>query len=59
MLKKCATTLAGYKSGILACYDYRISSGPLEGTNNKIKTIKRMAYGFRDMELFKLKITIG
>ena len=30
MLKKFANTLAGYKSGILAYYDYRISSGPLE-----------------------------
>ena len=56
MLKKFADTLASYKSGILAYYDYRISSGPLEGTNNKIKTMKRMAYGFRDMEFFKLKI---
>jgi transposase len=56
MLMKFAKTLAGYKSGILAYYDYRISSGPLEGTNNKIKTMKRMAYGFRDMEFFKLKI---
>jgi len=28
----------------------------LEGTNNKIKTMKRQAYGFRDMEFFKLKI---
>lgn len=56
MLKKFADTLSGYKSGILAYYDYRISSGPLEGTNNKIKTMKRMAYGFRDMEFFKLKI---
>ena len=35
---------------------YRISTGPLEGTNNKIKTMKRQAYGFRDMEFFKLKI---
>jgi len=33
-----------------------ISSGPLEGTNNKIKTMKCQAYGFRDMEFFKLKI---
>lgn len=56
MLMKFAKTLAGYKSGILAYYDFRISSGPLEGTNNKIKTMKRMAYGFRDMEFFKLKI---
>jgi transposase len=28
----------------------------LEGTNNKIKTLKRQAYGFRDKEFFKLKI---
>ena len=56
MLKKFADTLASYKSGILAYYDHRISSAPLEGTNNKIKTMKRMAYGFRDMEFFKLKI---
>ena len=56
MLKKFGDTLAAHKSGILAYYDYRISSGPLEGTNNKIKTMKRMAYGFRDMEFFKLKI---
>jgi transposase len=56
ILMKFAKTLAGYKSGVLAYYDFRISSGPLEGTNNKIKTMKRMAYGFRDMEFFKLKI---
>ncbi len=56
MLIAFAKTLAGYKSGILAFYDFHISSGPLEGTNNKIKTMKRMAYGFRDMEFFKLKI---
>lgn len=28
----------------------------MEGTNDKIKTMKRQAYGFRDMEFFKLKI---
>jgi len=56
MLMKFAKTLAVYKSGILAYYDFRISSAPLEGTNNKIKTMKRMAYGFRDLQFFKLKI---
>jgi transposase len=40
----------------LTAYDYRISSASLEGTNNKIKTMKRMAYGFRDMEFFTLTI---
>jgi transposase len=56
MLMKFAKTIAAHRSGILAYYDYRISYGPLEGTNNKIKKMKRMAYGFRDMEFFKLKI---
>jgi transposase len=45
-----------YRTGILAYYDHRISTGPLEGTNNKIKTMQRQAYGFRDQEFFKLKI---
>lgn len=41
---------------ILAYYDYRISSGKVEGINNKIKTIKRQAFGFRDDDYFKLRI---
>lgn len=56
VLKTFARTLAAYRSGILAWYDYPISTGPLEGTNNKIKTLKRTAYGFRDQEYFRLKI---
>ncbi len=56
VLQKFAGTLAMYRTGILAYYDYRISTGPLEGTNNKIKTMQRQAYGFRDQEFFKLKI---
>ena len=47
---------SGDRAGILAYYDYPISTGPLEGTNNKIKTMNRQAYGFRDLEFFKLKI---
>jgi transposase len=56
VLQKFAATLAMYREGILAYYDYPISTGPLEGTNNKIKTMQRQAYGFRDPEFFKLKI---
>jgi len=56
MLMKFAKTLAARRTGILAYYDYPISTGPLEGTNNKIKTMKRQAYGFRDLEFFKLRI---
>jgi transposase len=55
-LQQMANTLSRYRSGILAYYDYPISTGPLEGTNNKIQTLKRQAYGFRDQGFFKLKI---
>lgn len=56
MLKKFAKTLETHRQGILAYYSFPISTGPLEGTNNKIKTMKRQAYGFRDHEFFKLKV---
>ncbi|MBX3435827.1 MAG: ISL3 family transposase, partial [Pirellulales bacterium] len=56
VLRTFARTLAAYRSGVLAWYDHPISTGPLEGTNNKIKTLKRQAYGYRDQEYFKLKI---
>jgi transposase len=56
MLHKFAKTMALHRFGILAYYDYPISTGPLEGANNKIKTMQRHAYGFRDHEFFKLKI---
>lgn len=56
MLIQFANTLVLHRKGILAWYNYPISTGPLEGTNNKIKTLQRQAYGFRDHEFFKLKI---
>jgi len=56
ILKKIANTIAAHRTGILAYYDFQISTGPLEGTNNKIKTMQRVSYGFRDKEFFKLKI---
>ncbi|MFK5985964.1 MAG: transposase [Pseudomonadota bacterium] len=46
-----------YTNKILAYYDFnKISSGPREGTNNKIKILQKRAYGYRDMEFFKLKV---
>ena len=56
MLHQFARTLRFHAHGLLAYYDYAISTGPLEGTNNKIKTMKRQAYGFRDHQFFILKL---
>jgi transposase len=56
MLEQFADTLEAHQEGILNYYDHPISTGPLEGTNNKIQLMKRQAYGFRDHQFFKLKI---
>lgn len=51
-----ARKLKPYLRGILASAKYPLNTSVLEGINNKIKVIKRMAYGFRDNEYFFLKI---
>jgi len=57
LLVKFAKTVLKYSNEILAYYDFnKMSSGPMEGTNNKIKTLQKRAYGYRDMEFFKLKV---
>ena len=56
MLKDFARTLATHRRGLLAWYTYPISTGPLEGTNNKIRALIRQAYGFRDIEYFILQL---
>ena len=55
-LKRFAQRLKPYFEGILAHCRWPLSTGLLEGMNNKIKVIKRMAYGFRDDAYFFLKI---
>ena len=56
ILQQFARTLLAHSHGILAWYDHPISNGPLEGTNNKIKTMNRQHYGLRDKEFFQLKL---
>jgi len=48
--------LRKHEDGILNHCQHNIDNGKIEGTNNKIKTLKRNAYGFHDVEYFKLKI---
>ena len=56
MLQAFAQTLTTHRRGLLNWYDCPISTAPLEGTNTKIKLMQRQAYGYRDMEFFRLKI---
>lgn len=56
VLQQMANTLRGHRAHLLAWYDDPISTGPLEGVNNKLKLLQRQAFGYRDLELFKLRI---
>ena len=51
-----AKNLSSYIDGIVSAARYHISTSPLEGVNNKIKVIKRRAYGFHDDAYFFLKV---
>ena len=55
-LMKMAVTMKAFRRGILAWYDCHLSTGKVEGINNKIKVMKRNAYGFRDDRYFTLRL---
>lgn len=55
-LARFAKRLSGYWRGILSRVRWPMHTGQLEGINNRIKVMKRMAYGYRDSEYFFLKI---
>ena len=55
-LKRVVKMLARHQEGIFNYFKHRITSGKAEGINNKIKTMFKQAYGFRDMEYLKLRL---
>lgn len=55
-LMQFARRLRSYWRGIVSRVRWPMHTGQLEGINNKIKVIKRMAYGYRDSDYFFLKI---
>jgi len=55
-LVKLAKTLERHMYGLLTYFKHKITNASAEGINNKIKTLKRQAYGYRDMEYFKLRL---
>lgn len=54
-LKSFVNTMHTHMDGIIGHVKHPISSGKVEGVNNLIKTIRRKAYGFKDIEYFFLK----
>lgn len=55
-LKTMANTITSKMKGIIAYFSTGLTSASMEGFNNKIGWLTRMAYGYRDMEYLKLKI---
>lgn len=58
-LKHLATTFLRWQRELANYHRYRISNSITEGLNNKIKVIKRQAYGFRSFENFRRKILLA
>ena len=54
--QRLAKTLDNHRQGLLCYFKHRISSGPLEGLNNKIRTLMKTSYGYRDRQYFKLRL---
>ena len=55
-MHKFCKQLERYRKGILNPHKSKISTGQYEGFNNKIKVMKRSAYGFTDGQYFNLRI---
>ncbi|WP_283680400.1 ISL3 family transposase, partial [Lentilactobacillus sp. Marseille-Q4993] len=51
--------LQQYHDEIQNTFDHNYTNGPLEGTNNKIKLIKRSGYGFRNFFRFRVRVLFG
>lgn len=48
-------TIIRWLDEIIAYFDYKTTSGVVEGINNKLKLIKRSAYGFINFENFRVR----
>lgn len=54
--RDCALTFMNWGKSILNTFDYPYTNGFTEGCNNKIKVLKRNAYGYRNFERFRKRI---
>ena len=53
---KCANSMLNWLPGILNSFSSAITNGFTEGCNNKIKVLKRNAYGYRNFKRFRNRI---
>ena len=55
-MKKASRTVMNHFKGILNYFNHRITNAVSEGINSKIQSVKKMAYGYRNLENFKTAI---
>ena len=54
--EKCADTMQNWLAGILNSFSSPYTNGFTEGCNNKIKVLKRNAYGYKNFRRFRNRI---
>ena len=54
--RKCAQTMINWSTGILNSFSCSVTNGFTEGCNNKIKVLKRNAYGYHNFNRFRNRI---
>ena len=54
--EKCADTMRNWYTGIINSFSTTITNGFTEGCNNKIKVLKRNAYGYQNFKRFRNRI---
>ena len=54
--KKCAQTMINWMTGILNSFSTPVTNGFTEGCNNKIKVLKRIAFGYQNFNRFRNRI---
>ena len=54
--EKCADTMRNWYTGIINSFSTTITNGFTEGCNNKIKVLKRNAYGYKNFKRFRNRI---
>ena len=54
--EKCAQTMRNWYTGIMNSFSSPIANGFTEGCNNKIKVLKRNAYGYKNFKRFRNRI---
>lgn len=55
----CVRMLKNWRHYILNAFDYHLSNGFTEGCNNAIKSLKRVAFGFRSFNNFRVRILLS